>query len=262
MSRLSTHLPRLATLAVAMAAAAASYCVHADQSASLGNGGRDQRPAPTADPGKRRSASDSHGSERKHRSAAHRTAGGQQPQPEHPAGTSRSGLASATPRSLRVYSNPSRPRNPQSRRRHYAVRPRADRDAERDVDRELQRVIGDRRPGREMAPRPHDDESAPAPAAPAPAPPAPPFPSLPSGSPTNEDANPGSSDEQADVAVPAADVDTTIPLPTTASPVAPTAPSSPPQEPPASVGGCPGGYDDPAAAMTTAARSSRSSAAR
>jgi hypothetical protein len=199
MSRLSTHLPRLATLAVAMAAAAASYCVHADRSTSSGNEGRVQRAAPTADPGKRRSPAASHGSERRRRRAEHTTA---EPQPEHRAGTSRSGLASAASPSVRMYSNTSPPGNPQSRRPHYAVRPRADRDAERDVDRELQGVI-----------------DAPTPA------PAPPVPALPGSA--------GGSVGQPDVAVPAADVDTTVRVPAIASPVAPTVPSAPGPQPPA-----------------------------
>jgi hypothetical protein len=182
-----------------MAAAAASYCVHADRSASSGNEGRDQRAAPTADPGKRRSPAASHGSERRRRSAEHRTA---VPQPEHRAGTSRSGLAGAASPSARVYSNPSPPSNPRPRRPHYAVRPRADRDAEREVDRELQRVI---------------DAPTPAPAPPVPAPP----------------SSAGGSVGQADVAVPAADVDTTVPVPASATPVAPTVPSRPEPQPPA-----------------------------
>ena len=199
MSRLSTHLPRLATLAVAIAAAAASYCVHADRSASAGNEGRDQRAAPTADPGKRRSAAPSGGTERRRRSAEHRTA---EPQPGHPAGSSRSGLASAASPSVRMYSNPSPPSSPRPRRPHYAVRSRADRDAERDVDRELQRVI---------------DAPTPAPAAPVPAPP----------------SSAGGSVGPPDVAVPAADVDTMVPMPAIATPVAPMVPGAPGPQPPA-----------------------------
>jgi hypothetical protein len=204
MSRLSTHLPRLATLAVAMAAAAASYCVHADRSASSGNEGRDQRAAPTADPGKGRSADAVDGPQRGHRSAERATADAEEPQAEHPAATSRSRVSSARPPSLRVYSAPSRPRRATSRRPHYAIRPRADRDAERDVDRELQRVID--------APPP-----TPAPAPPLPAPP----------------SSAGGSLSPPDVAVPAADVDTTVPVPAIATPVTPTVPSAPAPQPPA-----------------------------
>jgi hypothetical protein len=202
MSRLSTHLPRLSTLAVAMAAAAASYCVHADRSASSGNEGRDQRAAPTADPSKRRPPAASHGTKRRHRGAERRTADAEKAQAEHPATTSRSLFASVRPQSLRVYSAPSRPRKAASRRPRYAVRPRADRDAEHAVDRELQRVI---------------DAPTPAPVPSVPAPP----------------SSAGGSVGQPDVAVPAADVDTTVPVPTIATPVAPTGPSAPEPQPPA-----------------------------
>jgi hypothetical protein len=199
MSRLSTHLPRLATLAVAIAAAAASYCVHADRSASAGNEARDQRVAPTADPHERRSPAASHGTERRRRSAERRI---EEPQPAHLAGTSRSGLPSAASPSVRMHSNTSPPHKATSRRPRYAVRPRADRDAERDVDRELQRVI---------------DAPTPAPAPPVPVPP----------------GSAGGSVAPPDVAGPAADVDTTVPVPAIATPVAPTVPSAPGPQPPA-----------------------------
>jgi hypothetical protein len=216
MSRLSTHLPRLATLAAAMVAATASYCVHADRSASSAHEGHDQRAGPTAHSDKRRSAVASHGRQRRDRSTEHTAACGKGAQADHPAATSRSRFVSATAPSRPAHTAPSRPRKPESRRPHYAVRPHADRDAERAVNRELQRVIG------EPAPMP----AVPTPAPPTPSVPAPPVPSPPSSPPTNQDANP-----KAGIAVPAPDVDTTVPVPVTASPVAPAAPSSPPQEP-------------------------------
>jgi hypothetical protein len=188
MSRLSTHLPRLATLAVAVAVAAASYCVHADRSASSGTEARDQRAAPPAHAGKHRSTAALDARERRRRSAERKTR--EQPHAEHRAGTAPSDLAS----SARPSADPSPPRAPRLRDPHYATRPRTDRDAERGVDRELQRVI---------------DGPAPAPAVPAPVPP----PALPTPAPP------------ADPALPAPDVDTTVPVPTTASPAAPAAPS-------------------------------------
>jgi hypothetical protein len=184
MSRLSSHLPRLATLAVAVAVAAASYCVHADRSVSSGNEARDQRAAPPAHAGKHRSAAASDASKRRRRSAERKT------RDEHRPATSRSDLAT----SARLYATPSPPGALKLRNPRYAAHPRTDRDAERDVDRELQRVI---------------DEPAPAPPVPAPAPP----PAVPAPTPP------------ADPAVPAPDVDTTVPVPATAGPVAPTAPS-------------------------------------
>lgn len=189
MSRLSTHLPRLATLAVAVAVAAASYCVHADRSASSGNEARDQRAAPPAHAGKHRSTAAFDARKRRRRSAERKTR--EQPHAEHRAATASSDLAS----SARPYADPSPPGAPKLRNPRYAARPRTDRDAERDVDRELQRVI---------------DEPAPAPAVPAPAPPPPVVPA-----PTSS----------ADPALPTPDVDTTVPVPTTASPAAPAAPS-------------------------------------
>jgi hypothetical protein len=211
MSRLSSHLPRLATLAVAVAVAAASYCVHADRSVSAGNETRDQRAAPPAHAGKHRSAAASDARKRRRRSAERKT------RDEHRPATSRSDLAT----SARLYSTPSPPGAPKLRNPRYAAHPRADRDAERDVDRELQRVID------EPAPAPPVPAPAPPPALPAPAPPpalpapAPP-PALPAPAPSPALPAPA---PPADPAVPAPDVDTTVPVPATASPVVPTAPS-------------------------------------
>jgi hypothetical protein len=188
MSRLSTHLPRLATLAVAVAVAAASYCVHVDRSASSGNEARAQRAAPSAHAGGHRSTAALDARRRRRRSAERKTR--EKPHAEHRAATASSDLAS----SERPDANPSPPGAPKLRNPHYAARPHTDRDAERAVDRELQRVI---------------DEPAPAPAVPAPVPP----PAVPAPTPP------------ADPALHAPDLDTTVPVPTTASPAAPAAPS-------------------------------------
>src|SRR5215218_6217821 len=61
MSRLSTHLPQLASLALAVIAAAVSHSVHVDRSAGSRTEARSQPAAPTAASGKRRSGSASSG---------------------------------------------------------------------------------------------------------------------------------------------------------------------------------------------------------
>jgi hypothetical protein len=136
-ARVAAHVPRLAALPLAIVAAAASYAVHADRSASA----QDEMPAnvarPAAGSGHHLSASHAHRRRGKHRQA------------RRSAHHARERPARSTVVVNRIVQAPcARPRIQRSRGlppndgiRHRADT-EADRNAERDVDRALQRVIG------------------------------------------------------------------------------------------------------------------------
>jgi hypothetical protein len=176
---LGAHLPRLATLALAMAAAAASHAVHADRSTGERNDASTELARPAA-----RSTPRPDPTRRHHRRAHHTV-------------RRRLHLEAAPPVPATVVVNrvvhgpcarPWRVRQP-APPAHELAHPRsendAERNAERDVDRELQRVIHEEVPT-PPAPAP-PAPSAPPVAAPQPEPPAPAPPEpAPPGPPTDE----------------------------------------------------------------------------
>jgi hypothetical protein len=135
-ARLAPHVPRLAALALAMVAAAASYAVHADRSASA----QDERPAdvarPAAGAGHHRPASHAHRKRGKHRHARRFARLAR----ERPVRTTV--VVNRVVRAPCTRPRIQRPREPPPNDgiRHGAET-EADRNAERDVDRALQRVI-------------------------------------------------------------------------------------------------------------------------
>jgi hypothetical protein len=171
MSRLSTHLPQLVSLALAVIAAAVSHAVHVERSASSRAAeSRDKLPLSTAVSGKPRSGSASAGRPAARHGARRSTTGAER--------AGKGGRASRSHRppepvdrspGVRVAAHP-----PRARRPHRVDRLRAEPGVERGVDRDFQPLIEDQHAGADPARPAGNAEPVVGPATPSPAASAPP----------------------------------------------------------------------------------------
>ena len=142
----AAHLPSLAALALAMVAAAASYSVHVDRSASSRREASELAPAPRAVP----QSSSSHAHGKKHRRHHTRAATGRAQQQRRPTATRTVVVTRVVQRRCEGARAPSRDARPAKElAAEKALDPtRADAETENAVDRELQEVIDQEIPSR------------------------------------------------------------------------------------------------------------------